>query len=318
LAAAVALMGVGSADNSARAQQPESRTFQFTYTTTVTGLTPGKTAKVWLPLPPTTPHQEVTAEKQTVPGKSSVGTDPLYGNKMLFVEAVADKDGNLPVTLVFKVVRKEVKGIDNVLKPGPSEKIQRFLQPDKLVPIDGKPLELIKNKQLGKTPMETAKLLYDIVNAHMKYSKKGIGWGNGDVEWACDSKFGNCSDFHSVFISLARSQKIPAKFEMGFPLPVKRGSGTVGGYHCWAWFLPDSKGWVPVDISEANQHPAKTDYYFGNLSADRVLFTTGRDIDLEPRQSGPALNFFIYPYAEVDGKAVPREQIKNTFSYADA
>ena len=60
----------------------------------------------------------------------------------------------------------------------------------------------------------------------MKYSKEGKGWGQGDSVWACDSKFGNCTDFHSLFISLARGNKIPAKFEMGFPIPPKRGEGA--------------------------------------------------------------------------------------------
>jgi hypothetical protein len=38
------------------------------------------------------------------------------------------------------------------------------------------------------------------------------------------------------------------------------------------------KGWVPVDISEANRNPELKEYYFGNLTEDRVRFTTGRDI----------------------------------------
>jgi transglutaminase-like putative cysteine protease len=151
----------------------------------------------------------------------------------------------------------------------------------------------------------------------MKYSKQGKGWGNGDSVWACDSKFGNCSDFHSLFISMARGNKIPSKFEMGFPIPTKRGEGVVGGYHCWAWFLPNDKGWVPVDISEANRNPELKEYYFGNLSEDRVRFTTGRDINLEPRQKAGPLNFFIYPHAEVEGQTHPQEMIERRFAYKD-
>jgi hypothetical protein len=104
---------------------------------------------------------------------------------------------------------------------------------------------------------------------------------------------------------------------LGFPIPTKHGAGAIGGYHCWAWFLPDKKGWVPVDISEANRNPDLKNYYFGNLSEDRVRFTTGRDINLEPRQKGPALNFFIYPYAEVDGQPYPQEKIDRRFAYED-
>ena len=133
--------------------------------------------------------------------------------------------------------------------------------------------------------------------------------------WACDSRFGNCSDFHGLFIALARARKIPAKFEMGFPIPEKRGEGSIGGYHCWAWFRVEGKGWVPADISEANKNPKLKDYYFGNLTADRVAFSKGRDISLVPKAEGKALNFFIYPYVEVEGK--PYEKLRKRFTFKD-
>jgi hypothetical protein len=33
-----------------------------------------------------------------------------------------------------------------------------------------------------------------------------------------------------------------------------------------------------------------------------VQIATGRDITLFPKQDGPPLNYFVYPYVEVDGK----------------
>jgi transglutaminase-like putative cysteine protease len=185
------------------------------------------------------------------------------------------------------------------------------------VPLGGKPEELLKGKKVPDDPMRAARLFYDVVNGHMTYSKEGSDWGRGDADWACDSKRGNCSDFHSLFISLARTHKLPAKFEIGFPLPAKRGAGEIPGYHCWAKFRIDGKGWVPVDISEANKSPELRDYYFGNLSPDRVAFSTGRDLELVPRQAGPPLNFFVYPYVEVDGKPYPDGKVERHFSYRD-
>jgi transglutaminase-like putative cysteine protease len=219
--------------------------------------------------------------------------------------------------MTSEVTRRDVKGRVGKDATETRERLERSLQPDALVPIDGKPLELIKDKELPKDATAKAKLFYDLVNKHLRYSKEGKGWGRGDSAWACDSKFGNCSDFHSLFISLARSQKIPAKFEIGFPLPPMRGSGTVGGYHCWAFFRPDDKGWVAVDISEANKNPRLRDYYFGHLTEDRVGFSTGRDLELVPRQKGKPLNFFVYPYVEVDGREYPQEKIDKKFSYRD-
>lgn len=186
-----------------------------------------------------------------------------------------------------------------------------------MVPVEGRPQQLLAGLQFSDDPLQVARVLYDRVDEHVRYDKSEAGYGNGDVLWVCDSQFGNCTDFHSLFISFARSQGLPARFEIGFPLPPARGSGAIGGYHCWAFFHAHRRGWVPVDISEADKHPELKEYYFGNLTADRVTFTTGRDIQLVPPQDGPPLNYFVYPHIEVDGKPCPREQIKLNFTYQD-
>jgi hypothetical protein len=92
---------------------------------------------------------------------------------------------------------------------------------------------------------------------------------------------------------------------------------VIAGYHCWAKFLPRGRGWVAIDISEANKFPEMSEYYFGNLTADRVTFSVGRDLTLDPPQAGPPLNFFVYPYVEVDGKPYPSEKVQRKFTFAD-
>jgi hypothetical protein len=57
------------------------------------------------------------------------------------------------------------------------------------------------------------------------------------------------------------------------------------------------------------------DYYFGNLTADRVMFTVGRDLQLTPRQAGGPVNFLVYPYVEVEGK--PHTSFTSAFGYED-
>ncbi len=296
------------------AAAPRTRTFQFTYSATVTGLKPDEAARIWLPVPQTTNDQDVTVV--AAPKDAKLTKEKKAGNAMYYLEARADADGKIPVEMAFLVKRKEVKG-EEKLSADEKAKLADYLKPDAKVPVDGKPLDLIKDKKLPADPSEIARVLYDVVNAHMRYSKEAPGWGRGDSVWACESGFGNCTDFHSLFLSLARSEKIPAKFEIGFPLPEKHGTGDVAGYHCWAKFSPDGKVWVPVDISEANKNPKLKDYYFGNLTEDRVTFTTGRDLELSPKQDGELLNFFIYPYVEIGGKAYPQEKIVRKFAYQD-
>jgi len=43
-------------------------------------------------------------------------------------------------------------------------------------------------------------------------------------------------------------------------LVLTRGSGEIGGYHCWAEFYLRGYGWVPVDTSEGWKQPEKRDF----------------------------------------------------------
>jgi len=193
---------------------------------------------------------------------------------------------------------------------------KEFLAPDALVPTTGLPAELAVKVTEGKnTPLDKARAIYEYVFTTMRYDKTGTGWGRGDVLYACDAKKGNCTDFHSLFIAMARSQGIPARFEIGFPLPPDKHAAEIAGYHCWADFFDPQHGWIPVDISEAWKHPEKKDYFFGAHDDNRVEFTMGRDLELSPKQDGKPLNYFVYPYVEVAGREYPN--VSTAFSFAD-
>jgi hypothetical protein len=315
---ALAAAAAGRADTPAA---PKSREFLFTYAATVTGLKPGQTARIWVPVAPSNAQQQVKIVSRKLPAEGKIGTEAKFGNKILYFAAKADDKGNVPLSITYRVKRWEVKG-DTKSAPVSKEEAEKYLQPDALVPVGGKPAQtLLKGKELPRDPMKRAKELYDLVNGHMTYSKKGTGWGQGDAVWACDSRYGNCTDFHSLFISLARTEKIPAKFEIGFAIPEKRGKSEVPGYHCWAFFRPAGRSWVPVDISQANQaqasRPEMATYCFGNLTDNRVAFCTGRDLTLVPPQDGPAVNFLVCPYVEVGGRPYQAERVERHFAYQD-
>lgn len=68
-----------------------------------------------------------------------------------------------------------------------------------------------------------------------------------------------------------------------------------------------------MDISEAWKHPGKVAYYFGNLDAHRILVSTGREIRLSPEPAGMAVNYFVSPYVEVDGRQQDVFQLERSF-----
>ena len=302
---------------------PSSRTFAFTYQVHVPPIKHG-TARfmLWLPLPPQNEHQKIRGIQieSTVP--HSEGRESEYGNSyVLFQPTRARQEEGFDATIHFVATRFEHKvPLDSpsaklVTMNNPSD-LQRYLKPDKLVPLNGVIADLAKEHTAGDTTtLAKARHIYDYVLATMRYDKSGEGWGRGDAVWACTSKRGNCTDFHSLFIGMMRASGIPARFEIGFPLPDSKTRGEISGYHCWAEFYLNGTGWVPVDASEAWKNPAKRDYFFGAHDVNRVFFTYGRDISLSPEQHGDPLNYFIYPYAELNGK--PFSGIQTKFSFQD-
>jgi transglutaminase-like putative cysteine protease len=299
----------------------KSRHFTFHYAFTVKNLPTGKKVRVWIPAAHTDAFQEVTI-------LSSKGDLPLtrtreskYGNEIFFAETDKVAAPQLHFDVEYEVVRHERVALNPAVKVGAVALTQQErhedLQPDALVPTTGLPADLAGKVTQGKaSPLEKARAIYDYVFATMKYDKTGTGWGRGDVLYACDAKKGNCTDFHSLFIAMARSQGIPARFEIGFPLPTDQHSAEIAGYHCWSDFYLDGKGWIPVDISEAWKHPEHRDYYFGSHDVNRVQFSMGRDLRLSPPQVGKPLNYFVFPYVEVDGQEHPNVSL--AFSFTDA
>jgi hypothetical protein len=298
-----------------------TRHFTFHYGFTVQAVPTGEHVRIWFPAAHSDNFQDirVISAKGDLPLKKT--RDPRFGNEIYFAETGKSKSGDLHFEVVYDVVRREhlTIGLNRPRLQDVSldkKASQLFLGPDKLVPVTGKPAELAGEVTAGKnSELEKARAIYDYVFANMKYDKSGTGWGHGDVLYACDAKKGNCTDFHSLFISMARSQGIPARFEIGFPLPADKNSGEIPGYHCWAEFFNPQYGWTPVDISEAWKHPEKKDFFFGAHDANRVQFTVGRDLKLNPAQAGEPLNYFVYPYVEAGGKEYSRVNVE--FSFAD-
>ena len=257
--------------------------------------------RVWIPLAKTDAFQTVAEDKLNIPMRWEKVQDRDYGNDICVLYPQASDSGKT-VEVRYHVVRKE-----KAAYPASGVDAARFLRPEKLVPINETFRTLAQKAVAGKTDdLERAKALYDHVMGRMRYDKSGTGWGRGDAMHACDARTGNCTDFHSYFIALARSIGIPARFAIGATIPADKNEGTIDGYHCWAEFLADGR-WVPVDISEAWKNPKLADYYFGHNPANRFELTKGRDLVVDPEPASGPINFLVYPLLEMNGEVVKPE-----------
>lgn len=290
------------------------RTVEATFAATLSDIPPNANRiRVWVPLPRESSSQTIQKLHIDSPYRWTRYTEPEFGNVYLYAEIENPREGIELLRLRFRATRHEVAFAQIKPVKATRSELRRSLRPDRLVTLSPRIRQLAQEVTRGKSdPLAQAKAIYDYVLTTMKYDKSSPGWGNGDTERACDIRRGNCTDFHSLFISLVRSKGIPARFIMGFPMSA--GEGQTSGYHCWAEFYVEGKGWIPVDPSEASKSddPARREYLFGNIDADRLEFTIGRDIRLRPPTTEP-LNYFIYPHAELNGETIGRPSISFAF-----
>ena len=278
--------------------------FEFYYHVSLKDLK--SNSKVWIPIASSDAYQDVEVLSIHFPVPYQTLKDDEFGNKILMAE-LSPKNSGDSILISYRVNRKERGPVAEELKD-PS----RYLVSNATMPIGGRFEEIAKGAIKGKSSSDLmkARALYDYVIDNMRYMKYG-NFGGGDSNYACDVKTGNCSEFHSLFISLARSIGIPSRFAIGASIPSDRNDGGIDGYHCWAEFHADGKWW-PVDISEANKYTALATYYFGHHPANRIELTRGRDLKLKPGPKSGPVNFLAYPYLEVDGKEV---KAKATFTF---
>lgn len=313
--------GNGAPPPPAESTDASARRFLLTYAFTVSALPVGaRRVRVWIPAPARNGWQEAGDPEWRPAYPFRVVTDAIYGNRFFYCEF----DGRevvgrrkIPFQLSFEVQRRQAERLEaaRLATPVSRETLRRFLDRDRLVPIDG-PVAAEARAIAADTQdrRERARRVYDHVVTTLQYDKSGHGWGRGDALLACSTRRGNCTDFHSLLIGELRSLGVPARFVIGLPVPEGARKGTVPGYHCWAEFYLDGVGWVPVDASEASRHPERKEFLFGGLDASRVEFTTGRDIPLPGAASSP-LNFVIYPHVEVDSRE--HDAVETHFSFRE-
>jgi transglutaminase-like putative cysteine protease len=279
--------------------------FEFLYRATLPQMS--EEARMWIPLPSTDAFQTVEIESIDAPGRRRTLRDVEHGNNVLFLE-LGPQDSGKTVSLRFSVQRRE-KGV----YPAQAADPERYLRPERLVPDNETFRSMAEKVVEGKTgDLVKARAIYDHVIDRVRYAKHGPGWGKGDAVYACDVRSGNCTDFHAYFIALARAAGIPARFAIGAAIPSARNDGGVDGYHCWAEFYTDGKWW-PVDISEADKCSSLATYYFGRHPANRVEFSRGRDLVLDPGPVSGPINFLAYPVLEVGGKPA-RAKVEFSFT----
>ena len=277
-----------------------------------------KDVRVWIPYPVSNSAQDISNVR--ISGnfsQSGIYGEKETGNLALYAEWTTPvKDP--AITLMFDATareqtRKDFPAAESAI---PAE-IKEYLKSTAFIPTDGKVREIALSITNDKqTIREKARAVYQWVIENTVRDPNVKGCGTGEVEKVIAKRGGKCADISSVFVSVARAAGVPAREVFGLRLGKKDDEDMTGGHHCWAEFYVPGYGWVPadpadvrkamlVDKLELKDAQKVIDYYFGAVDEYRVaLATGGRGYYLNPRQNDGPLNYFMYPYAEVNGKSL--------------
>lgn len=279
--------------------------FTFHYTIELPEI--NESAQMWIPVPKSDRWQSIELLQSELTGDYREIEDEKYGNALLYFE-FGPENSRQTLQMNYSVERREKTAYTD-----PNDDPSQYLGSSVLLPTGGRFAAIadsVLSEQRNENDLVKARALYDYIIDNVRYAKQGT-YGTGDANYACDAKSGNCTEFHSLFISLARSADIPARFAIGAAIPSDRDEGGVNGYHCWAEFYAEGKWW-PVDISEANKYTALATYYFGHHPANRIEFTHGRDLEVNPAPLDGKIPFLAYPVFEMNGR---QQKVKTTFTF---
>lgn len=301
------------------AQPPTERNVRLNFRCEIAELPPGaKTVDLWIPMPTSNERQKIKLLNESELSAGRITKDKTFGNRLYYrrfersvvgTDKPAAADFALPikVELIYDVEVREAtvpaaKQLISTKAAVPVEEFAPYLRDSRMIPIEGRITELALGIKLPDgEPLRAGRKIYDHLVDTMAYNHLAPGAGKGNAVWACNSKTGDCTDFHSVFIGVCRWRGIPADHVFGLPMPPEKPEGDIKYCHCWAQFWVAGVGWIPIDASRANKFPKDREYYFGTLGSTWITLTHGRDVVLEPPQKGPPINMLHGPVAEVDG-----------------
>lgn len=314
----------------AAADAPRQRQGRVTMEVQVKAPEGAREVRVWIPYPVSDADQEITGAAVTGnPTATGVHKDPGSGSSILYAEWKGAA-GERRLTYAFTVLRREVlhRELADAGEKTPRGELAEHLDLSWLGGSEQRIREQAAAVVGDRTStLEKARAIYEWVADNMRRDPDAKACGSCDVERLLSARMGKCADVHTVFVALCRAAGVPARDLWGIRLPKEKEGDMTKRQHCWAEFFLPGTGWVPVDVAdvhkvvlerklsaaEAKSLPERA-YFFGSIEENRVLLGSARGALTPPQAAGP-LVYFMYPYAEADGRPLG-EDINFNFGYA--
>jgi transglutaminase-like putative cysteine protease len=275
--------------------------------------------RLWVPYPISDANQDIGEPVVSGNYKSYEVVDDA-ATRTKYLSAVWENVTEAPkLSFAFHVDSHYSKGAP--LEDGGTEvpeDIRRYLESSDYIPcVDpGIVADAEEATASATTLLEKARGVYDWTIAHTFRNPdvKGCGLGRAIETLTKAQGGGKCADISSVFVTVLRAAGVPSRDVFGLRSGGKSGEIT-GDFHCWSEFYLPGTGWVqadPADVRKAmlvekfELEDPKTaqsaEFFWNGDDLFRIALNRGdRGLVFKPAQQGPPLEYFMYPFGQVDG-----------------
>jgi len=283
-----------------------------------------KTAEVWLPYPFSNDTQDIAGVAvQGNYDSYQIQRDPKSGANYLHAAwSRVDAKDKPSLTLAFHVDShfRKFESLKDSKEPIPADVKALSLASDDWTPSEAYTEQAAKIVKGKRTVLAKARAIYDwtVDNTFRDPAVQGCGVGIPGRTLGEMKGGGKCADISTVFVTLARAAGVPAREVFGLRMADPKTADITGDYHCWAEFYLPGTGWVPVDPAdvrkmmlvknlEAKSPEAERyrEFFWGGDDLMRITLNTGsRGVVFNPPQKGGPVNYFMYPFGQVDGESL--------------
>lgn len=287
---------------------PAPMTVHYSVTVKPNVVPEGEVVRCWLPYPREDVRRQTNVRLLTVNDNNYIISPPQYAHRTLYMEKTARQDEPLTFSYSFSYQSEaEWFGLEaqtiapydvhsEEYKTYTSERAPHIVFSDSIKAI-------------------SARIVGDETDPYRKV-KKIFAWIDETFPWAgavdystidnipayvLENRHGDCGQVTLLFITLARYNGIPARWQSGFMMHPNRTN-----LHDWGEFYIEAIGWVPIDQSFGiNQFAADDNvkyFYTNGIDAYRWVVNSDYSQPLFPAKIYPRSDFIDFQRGELEWK----------------
>lgn len=251
----------------------------------------GEMVRCWLPYPREDNRRQTNVQLLSVSSDTYTIAPDGYPQRTLYMQKRAEKDKELAFAMEFtyasaaewfNLADKQLKPYDTnseLYKTHTSERSSHVIFTEKIKEVSEK---VVGNET---NPYLIVRNIFDYISETYPWaSAREYATIPNIPTYVLDSKHGDCGQVSLLFITLARYNGIPAKWQSGFMM---HPNGL--NLHDWAEVYFEGIGWVPVDQSfgrkDFSDDPAVKHFFSNGIDAYRWIVNDDFSQELFPAKT---------------------------------